>query len=386
LQGSFPAEAKGLQDLVDLCTQVYQEFLRFPVTMRWRDWALMPLRFPTLFRYSNATLASVMNRYLSSPPARRAYAALWPYVGLPPSRVSFTQWAVMMTSYIEEGAFHCQGGFQKLADAIATGLVKQGGELLLGTRVIGIRAASSRVQGILLENGQEIRAPVVISNIDARTTFQDLLEPGQVSARYMQRLADMEPSISVLGLHLATDLDVKASGVPKICLISERDPDDVYKEALVGRVRGLGMHIPTVWDASLAPPGEHLVILQACVPPGAGALSPRASSLFAEQLLEGAERVLPGLRKRITFIDGLSEESDQQVPLHRLGPMYGWAASPQHSGPRRLPNVTPIAGLYLAGHWTQPGHGIWTVILSGIHTARLVLRQEAGQCLWPFDL
>jgi phytoene dehydrogenase-like protein len=99
-----------------------------------------------------------------------------------------------------------------------------------------------------------------------------------------------------------------------------------------------------------------------------------------------AERVLPDLRNHITFVDGYSEGSAQQHPLHRLGPIYGWAATPQQSGPRRLPNRTPIGGLYLTGHWTQPGHGIWTVILSGIITARLVLGQDASQSLWPFAL
>jgi prolycopene isomerase len=38
-----------------------------------------------------------------------------------------------------------------------------------------------------------------------------------------------------------------------------------------------------------------------------------------------------------------------------------------------LPNQTPIDGLYLAGHWTQPGGGIYGVIVSGVQTAQTVL-------------
>jgi prolycopene isomerase len=146
------------------------------------------------------------------------------------------------------------------------------------------------------------------------------------------------------------------------------------------------MHIPTVWDESLAPPGEHLVIVQALVPSGADDLSPAVSAQFAEKLLDMAEGVLPGLRDHVTFVDGFSVEGQQQYPLHRFGPIYGWAASPQQVGPRRLPNRTPIEGLFLTGHWTQPGHGIWTVVLSGINVARLVLGKDAAECLWPFDL
>lgn len=292
----------------------------------------------------------------------------------------------MMASYIEEGAFYCRGGFQGLANALITGLTNQGGELVLETRVTRIRATSSGVQGVTLENGQTINAPVVISNIDANTTFQNLLEPGQVSAKYVQKLKRMEPSMSVLGLHIATDLDVFTLGVPKVTIISQWDLDGAYKDSLRGKVGGLGMHIPTVCDRTLAPPGEHLVILQAFIPSDAEELSPSADIQFAEQLIEGAERVLPDLRNHITFIDGYSEGDSQPYPLHRIGPIYGWAALPQQSGPRRLPQRTPVSGLYLTGHWTQPGHGIWTVVLSGINTARLILGQGASDSLWPFAL
>jgi phytoene dehydrogenase-like protein len=226
----------------------------------------------------------------------------------------------------------------------------------------------------------------VISNIDARATFQDLLKPDQVPSCYVRRLSRLEPSLSVLGLHLGTDLDVHALGVPKVTMIAPWDPDSAYTDALSGRVSGLGMHIPTVCDESLAPPGEHLVILQALIPSDADDLSPSASARFAETLLEQAESVLPGLQNHVTFVEGTSVEGRQQYPLHRIGPMYGWAASPQQAGLRRLPNKTPVEGLLLVGHWTQPGHGIWTVVLSGINVARLALGRSAAECLWPFAL
>jgi phytoene dehydrogenase-like protein len=385
-QQAFPEDAKGFGELVRLCSQIYQEFLRFPMVPRWRDWALMPVQFPKHFRYANATLGAVMKRYLASPRAMAAYGVLWPFLALPPARVSFLMWATMMAGFTEEGAFYSRGGFQGLADALASGLANQGGELVLGTGATKIRAAGSRVERVLLESGQEIESPIVISAIDARTTFQELLDPGQVPLSYLRRLGRMEPSLSVLGLQLATDLDVHSLGVPKLSIIGPSDADRVYADALRGQVGGVGMHIPTVWDETLAPPGEHLVVLQALVPPDAGALSPAAAARFAAELLDLAETVLPGLRDHLTFVDGRSEEGGQQYPLHRVGPMYGWAASPQQAGARRLPHRTPVQGLLLAGHWTQPGHSIWTVVLSGIHVARMVLGRDAGECLWPFAL
>ncbi len=381
----FPQQAKGLRNLVGLCSQIYREFLRLPVDPRGWDFAVMPFRHPKLFRYANATLASVMRKHFSDPRFESVYSALWPYVGLPPSRASFAVWATMMSGYLDGGAFYCGGGFQQLADAIAKGLTLHGGELVCGVRVTRIHAASDRVDGVSLDSGQRIQAAVVVSNIDAKTTFQDILEPGQASARYLTTVRGLEPSLSVLGLHLATDLDVNALGVPKVTVVAPWEADRVYEAAVSGQVNGVGIHVPTVCDASLAPPGEHLVIVQAFVPSRGFDLSPSDSARYAELLLAEAETVLPGLRDHITFVEDHPEGSGERHPLHRQGPIYGWAALPRQAGPRRLRNRTPGAGLFLTGHWTQPGHGIWTVVLSGLQTARLVLGKGGSQSLWPFE-
>lgn len=379
----FPGEAKALAEIMELCRQIYQEFVRFPVVPRLRDWATMPVRFPKIFRYANATLASVLDDYFSTPRLKSVYGVMWSYVGLPPSQVSFPMWSVMISSYVDEGPFYCLGGFQNLAGAIAEGLLKHGGELVTGIRVSEILASDSIAKGVILENGQLVEAPVVISNIDAHKTFRELLEPGQVSQRFIKKLSHLEPSTCLFNLHLASDLDLRQIGIPKVTMISDWDLNRAYADALHGKVSGLAVHVPTIVDDSLAPPREHVVILQGLNPYGAINLSEDVRAQFANGLLDGAEKVLPGIKRHITYVEGAAE-GDPSYPLHLLGPIYGWAALPQQSGPRRLPNKTPVAGLYLAGHWTQPGHGIWSVVLSGINTARLVLGEDPSGSLWPF--
>ncbi len=381
----FPDEADGLRDLVDLCSIIFREFMQFPSVLRLKDWALMPFRFPKLFHNANATLGTMMGGYLSNSQLISIYAILYPYLALPPSRLSFLLWAIMMASYIEQGAFYCRGGFQNLANALAEGVKIHGGELILETRVSKIRAADGHVQGIVLENGQEISAPFVISNIDVRTTFQNLLEPEQVPPTYLRKLKKLKPSCSVLGLYLATDLDVHALGIPKVTLVSPWDLENAYAAAMQGSVEGMAVHVPSVIDRTLAPPGENLVVLQALVPTEAADLSHTDSAHFAESLLEGAETVLPDLRKHITFMVGSSGEGLREYPLHRLGPIYGWANSIEQAGPRRLSYKTPVSGLYLVGHWTHPGSGIWTVMLSGINAARYILGKNMAEAIWPLN-
>lgn len=382
----FPREQAGLHKLVDLCSTIYQEFMQFPSGSRWQDLALLPVRYPYLFRHANATVSKVVDRYLGDAKLKSVYSILYPYLALPPSRLSFLLWAVMMTSYIEQGAFHCLGGFQNLNDALADGLARHGGELTLGCKVNKILVNNRHVKGIMLDNGQEINAPVVISNIDARSTFQDLLEEEQVSSRYLRALKKMEASSSVLSLCLATDLYIQDLGVPKVTLDSPWDLDASYAAAMQKHFSGMAIHIPTIVDSSLAPANEHIVFVQAFVPSDAADLTPSEKIRFAESMLEKAETVLPELREHVTFVAGASDGSHYQYPLSRLDNIYGWANTTRQAGVRRLPNKTPITGLYLAGHWTQPGSGIWTVALSGVNAARYILGKNMSKAIWPLEL
>ena len=41
-----------------------------------------------------------------------------------------------------------------------------------------------------------------------------------------------------------------------------------------------------------------------------------------------------------------------------------------------MPHKTPIHGLYLSGHWTQPGGGVYGVVASGLQAAQTVAGYE----------
>jgi prolycopene isomerase len=381
----FPDERDGFTDLVDLCSLIFREFMQFPPVLKLQDWVSMPFRFPLHFRFANATLSSVMNRYLSDPKLKSVYAILYPYLALPPSKLSFLLWAVMMASYIEQGAFYCRGGFQNFVNALAEGITKHGGQLILKKRVEKIRVVGGRVKSIVLDSNEEISANTIISTIDVRSVFQNILEADDFPLTYLKKLKKLKTSDSVLGLYLATDLDIHTLEIPKVTLVSSWDLEDAYANAMQGRLKSLAVHIPTVIDKSLAPPGENIVVLQAFVSSEIADFVHKDSSQFAESLLDHAEMVIPNLRNHITFVAGSSDKVQQKYPLHRLGPIYGWANLVKQAGPRRLPYKTPVSGLYLAGHWTQPASGIWTVMLSGINAARYVLGKNMSKSMWPLD-
>ena len=54
------------------------------------------------------------------------------------------------------------------------------------------------------------------------------------------------------------------------------------------------------------------------------------------------------------------------------GAALGWGKYWDQRWPYRLGPVTPITGLYTAGHWTRGAHGIYGVIKSGKDAAARV--------------
>jgi phytoene desaturase len=369
----FPGEAQGLRRLLVLCAALNREAREMPSELSLWDVVRMPKRFPQLFRYHEATLDDVMEAHLGDPRLRALFAALWPYLGLPPSRLSFVYWSVMLQSFLEEGAFYCQGSFQRLVNAFVDGLEMHGGELLLRSAVRRVLVKDAEVTGVTLENGQRIQAPVVISNADAQQTFEELIGEEKLPRRFANALKQMTPSLSAFVMYLATDLDLRQlDATHEMFFFRSWSHDDTYRHVVAGHPSGLSVSVPTLMDPSLAPTGEHLIIATTLIPYDLGTSWRAEKGRYADRLLEELEAIFPGLRDHVTFSEGASPRTMERYTLNLTGAIYGWEVSPKQVGRRRLPHKTPIRGLFLSGHWTQPGGGVYGVIASGLQTAQEV--------------
>jgi phytoene dehydrogenase-like protein len=383
---AFPAEREGFKSLVDLQADILREWLTFPIMPSLTDWLSMPFTYPKLFRHRHTTMAETIARYVNDPKARALFEAIWPYPGLPPGQASFLVWAIGMASYVEEGAFYCRGGFQRLADAVAMGLVKNGGEMVLERRVERMLVRNKAVEGVVLDGGEQVRADTVVASGDARDTFGKLIPSDDLPRSWNQRIREGNASLSILSLYLGTGLDIESLGISKENIVQHSwDLDANWDDALSGVVTGMSVWVPTLGDPSIAPVDRHQVAILIAVPPEFPDID---YSRMTEQMVSGAEQVIPSLGRHITFAYGTNKSSlkPSELPLNRIDAAYGWAASPQQSGQLRLPATTPIRGLYLAGHWTQPGHGIRGVMVSGLRAARVILGRDTNSGIQPLGL
>jgi prolycopene isomerase len=127
-----------------------------------------------------------------------------------------------------------------------------------------------------------------------------------------------------------------------------------------------------------APPGKSVLVLNSYSKmeywPEPGEEYEKAKQDMVDQLLDLAENVVPGLREHIEVLEPMTPRTIQSFTLQHDGVPYGWEATPAQK--MRMPNSTEIDGLFLAGSWTLPFHGVSVAQISGHKAARLILDEE----------
>jgi prolycopene isomerase len=373
----FPGEADGLRRFWREVGQFFQDLTTMAMRIGLRDLDEAARQLPTLFKYRTAVLGAVLDEYLTEPRVKSACSAIWPYWGLPPSRLSFQTFS--QTAGIMRGLNHCRGGTQSLVDALAAGLAGSGGTLLLGTPVDRIRVEGGKAAGVRLASGRDLRAPVVISNADARHSLEELVGAGQLPEPYVRRLRHMEPSVSACVLFTATRLDVSRMGaVHEEFLHGHWDHEESYRDALQGKPGGMWVTVPTLIDPSLAPPGEHTVTLTALSRYDVGSPWEERKERQTESMLDVLAARFPGFREHLAHVELATPESLRRHGRNHQGAIYGWAMTPSQVASKRLGRATPVEGLYLSGHWTEEGPGSFRAVLSGVRVADVILR-KAGR-------
>ncbi|WP_428356332.1 phytoene desaturase family protein [Methyloprofundus sp.] len=379
----FPDERQGLKALLSLCLALAEQVAKCDDVMATEANNIMQSELNLLLKYRHCTLAEVWSDYITDPQLKCIFAALWPYLGLPPEKVSFIYWASMLMGYVADGAYYCAGGFQVFSDSLVTGLKQAGGEIYYKQKVNKIHVCENKVQGVLLESGEVIHAATVIANADMRQTVYQLIGKEYFPKRYLTRLQRMDVSCSIFVVYIATDLDlVQAGAHHEAFYYDELSHALNYKKSMQGEVSWISITVPTLVDSSIAPKGEHLVMLTTLAKFDQASDWQQEKTNYMQKMLDFADRKIKGLKSHVLFIEAGSPLTMQRYTLNQDGAAYGWAVTPEQVGANRIANKAPIEGLYFSGHWTTPGGGVYGVSYSGVQTAQKILGLTRQAELW----
>ncbi len=131
------------------------------------------------------------------------------FVGLPPA---LCPGYVAFLAYSEhEGIFYPRGGMSGIPEGIADAYKEFGGEIRFNSRVDKVLTDGKRVCGVELADGTEIRSRIVVSNINAKTLYLDLVGEEKLPAWAKRAIKSYNVSIPapmiMLGLDAKPDLD-----------------------------------------------------------------------------------------------------------------------------------------------------------------------------------
>ena len=361
----------GFERFIRTCVDLTHESRAAGIRVGLRDLDDAVNQFPLAFKYRMATAAEVIDEFVHDERGRGLSGVIWPHLGVPPSRASFSVYAGQLVATLEDGPFYPRGSFQRLADALVAAVEQGDGEVVYGTSVTAIDVEGDRVTGVTLDGSRTVAAEIVVSNADGTWTYEHLDGVDALPPAIVRQLRRLTPSISAFLLYVATTLDVRDLG-HEVFLYRHWDHDQTFQDVLAGRPGGIWAAIPTIHDPSLAPPGEHLIVLSSLAPYDVGRPWQDARERWTELMLGELETMIPGVRDALTFVDSATPLTLERHTRNRGGAIYGWEPTPAQSLGKRLRQRTPIQGLYLAGHWSEPGSGSLRVIYSGIGAAQAI--------------
>ncbi|PYS42205.1 MAG: amine oxidase [Acidobacteria bacterium] len=290
---------------------------------------------------------------------------------------------VLLHHYMGEidGAFRSwglvRGGTGAISNAIANAAREAGAEIRTQTGIGKIIVENGLAKGVVLENGDEIRADIVSSSVDPRLTFLKMVGSEHLPEDFVEDVTRYKFRGSSGKVNLALD------ALPNFKCFPGEGPhlrgaisispsveymERAYDEAKYGRYSRrpyIDIVIPSLTDPSVAPPGKHVMSCFVQYAPyhlKEGTWDEKRDE-FGDTVIDTLAEYAPNLRDIIlhrqvlTPLDierkfGLSEGNIFQGELSLeqlffLRPVPGWA---QYR--------TPIRNLYMCGSATHPGGGI----------------------------
>ncbi|MGE0551791.1 MAG: phytoene desaturase family protein [Gemmatimonadales bacterium] len=361
---------------------------------------LGPERFHALYKLMTMSAADYLDEWFELDPLKATKAAsgiIGTFLG-PRSPGSAY---VLLHHYMGEidGAFRAwgfaRGGTGAISEAIASAARGFGAEIRTEAPVDRVTVQGATATGVALENGDELLAPIVLSGLDPRRTFLELVEPKLLPEDLVEAIGRFKfrgssgkvnlalselPDFRCLpgrGPHLRGAISIS----PSIEYLERAFDDAKYGE--FSRRPYLDVIIPSMIDPGMAPPGQHVMSIFVQYAPYQlnGGWSDARREAFGDAVVDTLAEHAPNLRSAILHrqvitphdierITGLSEGNIFQGEL-ALQQLFFLRPAPAWAKYR-----TPIQGYYQCGAGTHPGGGIMGA--SGRLAALTVLGQTGG--------
>lgn len=350
----------------------------------------------------------LLNEWFDTEIVKAPLARLAAEIGAPPSQKGITAGLMMLAMRHNPGMARPRGGTGALTQALVKLVKAKGGEILTEQMVEKVIIENDRAVGVVVGGGKTYRAKKgVISNIDARRLFLQLIEPGdlkaidsQLSERIERRIVNNNETILKIDCALSEPLRFDAYNHKDEYLIgtvliadSVSHVEQAHYLTTIGEIpdRNPSMYldVPTMLDPSMAPEGKHTLWIEFFAPyqiagkEGTGlngtGWTDELKNQVADRAIDKLAEYAPNVKNAI-----IARRVESPAELgERLGAYKGNyyhldMTLDQMIFLRPLPEIanytTPIKGLFLTGAGTHPGGSISG--MPGRNCANVFLRSQ----------
>ena len=392
LKSRFPAEREGIDRYLGIVSGLSEELGSLASLKSPADFLKLPMRAPNTIRWGLRSTQTLLDACVKDRRLRAILVGQSGDHGLPPSLAPAAVHASVVAHYFG-GGFYPRGGGYTIPRAFVRALKRAGGDLELEAPVERILVEKGRAIGLRLKDGREVRAAQVVSNADPHMTYDKLVGREHLSPLTKLRLARTKYSVSAISLFLATDMDVRAAGLDSgnVWSYAHDDIDAIYRLGMDDRaldtasIPGMFLTCTTLKDPTKKERGHHTMEAFCFVPYDRFVAWQRSSmanrpgdyqalkELMLDRMLAGVDRIVPGLRERVTFAEVGTPLSNLHYVASTRGNLYGTEKSRFQVGPFGYSVKGDLDNLWLCGASTI-GHGVFGATMSGLFVARKILR------------
>lgn len=296
-----------------------------------------------------------------------------------------------MIHFVEKtwGVHFAMGGTGALVAGLVRKFEELGGSLRLNADVARIdvekRAGKRLATGVTLASGERFAADLVVSNADYATTYLKLVDKAyrRINRDSVVKLRKQSMSLLVIYFGYARRDDDPELRHHNIILGPRYEQllTDIFERKILAEDFSQYLHVPTITDPSLAPPGHHAAYTLIPVPNTLGAIDWDAvGEPFVDKVLRFLDErgYIPGLLDRIVYRSFVTPRYFEDVLASHAGNGFGVEPRLTQTAFFRPHNRSEdVSNLYLVGQGTQPGAGTPSVMMSAKMTAREIARDFA---------
>ena len=343
----------------------FLEFIPFGLTM-------IPAAYPFL-HYKHISVEEYINRFNNKE------------LGLIINRFMESNYNIHSFFYIcqavsKNDAGMIEGGSLELMKRIANRFTRLGGVLHLNAPVEKVYIEKDNAKGIVLSNGDIVKADYVIASCDAYHTLHKLLDDKYEDEIFKEQFNNSTAYPINTSIMLAFKTTKNLNNYPKMMDFKLNNFDLFGKETTHYGVRNFS------FDKSL--PSINNETLMTVLLPANEEVYLRLKAMDRNEYLEAkktlGKQFVEFLKKDIGFKDGEIECIDVATPLTYerytnayMGSYMSFITTKHTKGLMRPGLIKGLHNFVLAGQWIMPPGGLPIALISGKHACQRICKMEA---------